>query len=179
MSLHVTLGRSTTRWSSGSRSSCHDDSGLYASTRSSASRAAALRVGDVLSRHLRAAAGDPVDAFVRRGRRHGARRPRDRRAHDDDQPKLGDHVLLVDDMVDSGHTLAKRSHATLPVRFRTSRRSKIARCCGGRRARCSSPTSTSSYLPDNPWIHQPFEIYDKMRPQDARRAAEAEVACSR
>jgi hypothetical protein len=22
------------------------------------------------------------------------------------------------------------------------------------------------YLPDNPWIHQPFEIYDKMRPDE-------------
>ena len=22
------------------------------------------------------------------------------------------------------------------------------------------------YLPDNPWIHQPFELYDSMRPKD-------------
>jgi hypothetical protein len=22
-----------------------------------------------------------------------------------------------------------------------------------------------AYLPDNPWIHQPFEIYDNLRPQ--------------
>ena len=24
------------------------------------------------------------------------------------------------------------------------------------------------YLPDNPWIHQPFEVYDTMRPADLR-----------
>jgi hypothetical protein len=24
------------------------------------------------------------------------------------------------------------------------------------------------YLPDNPWIHQPFEIYDRMRPQELK-----------
>ena len=42
-------------------------------------------------------------------------------------------------------------------------------CCGGRRARCSSPTIYVDYLPDNPWIHQPFEVYDTLRP-DALRA---------
>ena len=24
------------------------------------------------------------------------------------------------------------------------------------------------YLPENPWIHQPFEIYDDMRPEQLR-----------
>ena len=27
---------------------------------------------------------------------------------------------------------------------------------------------TVDYLPDNPWIHQPFEIYDRMRPQELK-----------
>ena len=35
-------------------------------------------------------------------------------------------------------------------------------------ARCSSPTTTSTYLPDNPWIHQPFEVYDTLRPEGSR-----------
>ena len=79
------------------------------------------------------------------------------------KPRLGDRVLLVDDMVDSGHTL-EAVHKELPKRFPHIPRSGPP-CCGGKRARCSSPTTTSSYLPDNPWIHQPFEVYDNLPPR--------------
>ena len=48
-----------------------------------------LRVGDVLSRIYEHAARDPVDAFVHGGGRHGARRARHRRAHDDDRAAAG------------------------------------------------------------------------------------------
>jgi len=92
-------------------------------------------------------------------------------------PKLGNHVLLVDDMVDSGHTLAKVA-ATLPVRFPNIGSMKTAvlwwKACSVFR-----PDFNVEYLPDNPWIHQPFEIYDKMRPQDLGARLEAEVARSR
>ena len=92
-------------------------------------------------------------------------------------PKLGNHVLLVDDMVDSGHTLAKVV-ATLPVRFSTIASMKTAvlwwKACSVFR-----PDFHVDYLPDNPWIHQPFEIYDKMRPQDLGARLEVEVARSR
>ena len=92
-------------------------------------------------------------------------------------PKLGNHVLLVDDMVDSGHTLAKVA-ATLPVRYPNIGSMKTAvlwwKACSVFR-----PDFHVEYLPDNPWIHQPFEIYDKMRPQDLNARLEDEVARSR
>ncbi|HET9339228.1 MAG TPA: phosphoribosyltransferase family protein [Casimicrobiaceae bacterium] len=79
-------------------------------------------------------------------------------------PKLGQRVLLVDDMVDSGHTLEKVV-ATLPVRFPQITSMKTAvlwwKACSVFR-----PDFHVDYLPDNPWIHQPFEIYDKMRPDE-------------
>lgn len=79
-------------------------------------------------------------------------------------PKLGSHVLLVDDMVDSGHTLAKVVD-TLPKRFPHMRELRSAvlwwKACSVFR-----PDFHVAYLPDNPWIHQPFEVYDRMRPQE-------------
>jgi len=79
-------------------------------------------------------------------------------------PKLGSHVLLVDDMVDSGHTLAKVVD-TLPKRFPHMRELKTAvlwwKACSVFR-----PDFHVDYLADNPWIHQPFEVYDRMRPEE-------------
>ena len=78
-------------------------------------------------------------------------------------PRLGDRVLLVDDMVDSGHTL-EAVHRELPQRF--------PHIAGLRTAvlwykACSviKPDYFVSYLPDSPWIHQPFEVYDTLRPE--------------
>ena len=78
-------------------------------------------------------------------------------------PKLGDKVLLVDDMVDSGHTL-ETVVKTLPQRF--PHISEIRSAVLWYKA-CSvfEPDYYVEYLPHNPWIHQPFEIYDTMRPQ--------------
>jgi len=82
-------------------------------------------------------------------------------------PRLGDRVLLVDDMVDSGHTLDK-VYRTLPKRFPSITELKTAvvwwKACS-----IFKPDFWVDYLPDNPWIHQPFEIYDNLRP-DALRA---------
>ena len=81
-------------------------------------------------------------------------------------PKLGSRVLLVDDMVDSGHTLAMVV-AELPKRHPhiVALRSAVLwwKACSVFR-----PDFHVDYLPDNPWIHQPFEIYDRMRPQDLK-----------
>ena len=78
------------------------------------------------------------------------------------KPRLGDKVLLVDDMVDSGHTL-QAVHAELPRRFThmTELRTAVLWWKG-----CSvfKPDYHVDYLPDNPWIHQPFEVYDNLRP---------------
>ncbi len=78
-------------------------------------------------------------------------------------PRLGDRILLVDDMVDSGHTLAA-VHKTLPERWPHITACKTAvlwwKACS-----VFAPDFFVEYLPDNPWIHQPFEIYDRLRPE--------------
>jgi hypoxanthine phosphoribosyltransferase len=78
-------------------------------------------------------------------------------------PRLGDRVLLVDDMVDSGHTL-EVVHKELPRRFPliTDLRTAVVwyKACS-----VIKPDYYVSYLPDNPWINQPFEVYDTMRPE--------------
>jgi hypoxanthine phosphoribosyltransferase len=78
-------------------------------------------------------------------------------------PRLGDKVLLVDDMVDSGHTL-EVVYKELPQRF--PHISDIRTAVLWYKA-CSvfKPDHYVSYLPDNPWIHQPFEVYDTLRPE--------------
>ena len=81
-------------------------------------------------------------------------------------PTLGSRVLLVDDMVDSGNTLAMVV-AELPKRHPPI---VALRSAGLWWKACSvcRPDFHVDYLPDNPWIHQPFEIYDRMRPQDLK-----------
>ncbi|HVF64157.1 MAG TPA: phosphoribosyltransferase family protein [Casimicrobiaceae bacterium] len=78
-------------------------------------------------------------------------------------PRLGDRVLLVDDMVDSGHTLEKVVK-TLPQRFAHIRDMKTAvlwwKACS-----VYKPDFHVDYLADSPWIHQPFEVYDNLRPE--------------
>jgi hypothetical protein len=82
------------------------------------------------------------------------------------KPRLGARVLLVDDMVDSGHTLAA-VHAELPRRFPHIEALKTAvlwwKACSVFR-----PDFCVEYLADNPWIHQPFEVYDALRPGQLR-----------
>jgi hypoxanthine phosphoribosyltransferase len=81
-------------------------------------------------------------------------------------PKLGERVLLVDDMVDSGHTL-EVVHRTLPQRFAHITVCKTAvvwwKACS-----VFKPDYYVEYLPDNPWIHQPFEKYDTLRPPELK-----------
>src|SRR5258706_7620084 len=78
-------------------------------------------------------------------------------------PRLGERVLLVDDMVDSGHTLAAVAKA-LPIRWPVITTCKTAvlwwKACS-----VVKPDFYVAYLADNPWIHQPFEVYDTMRPE--------------
>ena len=78
--------------------------------------------------------------------------------------RLGDRVLLVDDLVDSGVTLEAVTR-TLPQRYPqiTALRTAVLwyKACS-----VFKPDYFIEFLPDNPWIHQPFEIYDTMRPKD-------------
>ena len=78
------------------------------------------------------------------------------------KPRLGERVLLVDDMVDSGHTL-EAVHKELPKRFPHMTALKTAvlwwKACS-----VFAPDFFVEHLADNPWIHQPFEVYDTLRP---------------
>ena len=78
--------------------------------------------------------------------------------------RLGDRVLLVDDLVDSGVTLEAVTR-TLPQRYPqvTALRTAVLwyKACS-----VFKPDYYIEHLQDNPWIHQPFEIYDSMRPKD-------------
>jgi hypoxanthine phosphoribosyltransferase len=125
-----------------------------------------LRVGDVLSRifnqplailstHSYSAAGGTVrgDLVIAEHMTMTA-------------PRLGERVLLVDDMVDSGHTL-DLVHRTLPQRFPHITACNTAvlwwKACS-----LFKPDYYVEYLPDSPWIHQPFERYDELRPEQLR-----------
>lgn len=73
---------------------------------------------------------------------------------------LSGKVLLIDDLVDSGVTLEnvqKHLHAHFPGI--TEVRSAVIwyKACSSIR-----PDYYLQYLPNNPWIHQPFEQYDKL-----------------
>ena len=77
--------------------------------------------------------------------------------------KLGDRILLVDDLVDSGVTLEAVTR-TLPQRYPIiALRTAVLwyKACS-----VFKPDYYVDYLPDDPWIHQPFEKYDSMRPED-------------
>jgi hypoxanthine phosphoribosyltransferase len=80
-------------------------------------------------------------------------------------------VLLVDDLADSGATLAG------VVQYLTGRFAAISelRTAVIWLKGCSQvrPDYFASYLPDSPWIHQPFERYDQLRPAElAQRLAD-------
>jgi hypoxanthine phosphoribosyltransferase len=82
------------------------------------------------------------------------------------QGQLAGRVLLVDDLADSGVTLravVERLRGTPAI---TELRSAVIWTKG-----CSSytPDYYVELLPSSPWIHQPFEEYDNMRPPQLAR----------
>ncbi len=77
---------------------------------------------------------------------------------------LGDTVLLVDDLVDSGVTLeVVKKHLAAIHPHITDIRTAVLWYKG-----CSQvkPDYFVDFLPENPWIHQPFEPYEQMKPAD-------------
>ena len=84
-------------------------------------------------------------------------------------PALGDRVLLVDDLVDSGVTLdvVKRHIASRHPEVREVRTAVLwYKACSR-----FKPDFHADYLADSPWIHQPFEPYDLMTAEDLRSRA--------
>jgi uncharacterized protein len=77
---------------------------------------------------------------------------------------LGSHILLVDDLVDSGITLKK----TLPwLSCKYGFYIEEVRTAVLWYKACSviKPDYYVDYLADNPWIHQPFENYELITPE--------------
>ena len=76
------------------------------------------------------------------------------------EANLGDKILLVDDLVDSGVSLIE-SINWLRERYGT----KILEIRTGviwyKNTSVITPDYYVDYLPDNPWIHQPFENYEQ------------------
>jgi len=78
------------------------------------------------------------------------------------QVPQGARVLLVDDLADSGVTLQKvREHLTQNYADVTEVRSAVIWVKG---TSAFKPDYHLEDLPHNPWIHQPFEDYDGLRP---------------
>jgi hypoxanthine phosphoribosyltransferase len=79
---------------------------------------------------------------------------------------LSGRVLLLDDLVDSGVTLENvQVHLRENFPAVTEVRSAVIWCKA-----CSSvrPDYFLEYLATNPWIHQPFEEYDSLRPHQLK-----------
>jgi len=75
---------------------------------------------------------------------------------------LAGKVLLVDDMVDTGNTLLRvAEHLRAQFPAITELRSAVLWWKGHAQ---TAPDYYIERLPTNPWIHQPFEDYDSIRP---------------
>jgi hypoxanthine phosphoribosyltransferase len=76
---------------------------------------------------------------------------------------LGNRVLLVDDLVDSGISL-KRTLVWLDRRYGFYIDEIRTAVLWYKACSVIAPDYYVDYLPENPWIHQPFEPYEQMTP---------------
>jgi hypoxanthine phosphoribosyltransferase len=79
---------------------------------------------------------------------------------------LGGRVLLVDDLADSGMTLKAVVERLRSMPAITELRSAVIWTKG---VSTYTPDYFVEQLPTSPWIHQPFEEYDTMRPERLAR----------
>jgi len=77
---------------------------------------------------------------------------------------LGDRVLLVDDLVDSGISL-KEGIRWLEDHHKNEIKEIRTAVIWYKACSIIKPDYYVDYLPDNPWIHQPFEEYEMMTPE--------------
>jgi hypothetical protein len=76
--------------------------------------------------------------------------------------ELAGKILLIDDLVDSGITLQQvQRHLAEQFSLVSEVRTAVIwyKACS-----VLKPDFYVEYLPGNPWIHQPFEEYDSLRP---------------
>ena len=80
------------------------------------------------------------------------------------QGRLQGRILLVDDLVDSGVTLVRVSEH---LHQRYADISEVRTAVLWQKAGSAfKPDYRVEYLATNPWIHQPFEEYDSLRPNE-------------
>jgi uncharacterized protein len=78
---------------------------------------------------------------------------------------LGNRVLLVDDLVDSGFSL-KRTLGWLDRKYGFYIDEIRTAVLWYKDCSIIRPDYFVDYLPDNPWIHQPFEPYEQTTPAE-------------
>ncbi len=78
---------------------------------------------------------------------------------------LGSRVLLVDDLVDSGISL-QESIRWLERNYRAEIEEIRTGVLWYKDCSVITPDYYVDYLPDDPWIHQPFERYEQMSPAE-------------
>jgi uncharacterized protein len=74
------------------------------------------------------------------------------------EDNLGKHILLVDDLADSGITL---SSSVNWLKERSNIQEIRTAVLWYKSCSLVIPDYYVDYLPNNPWIHQPFEHYEK------------------
>ncbi|MCY4173858.1 MAG: phosphoribosyltransferase family protein [Cyanobacteria bacterium MAG CAR3_bin_5] len=122
-----------------------------------------LRVGDVISRLFsRPLVVMAVSSYGGAdGREQGSVRVGQSLAHT--CPRLGSHLLLVDDLADQGTTLEA---ATTWLRRAVKPDSLTTAVLWLKRHSALRPHIWAMELPASPWILQPFERYEKLTPAD-------------
>jgi len=125
-----------------------------------------LRVGDILSRLLRKPLAVVAAASYAADRQRQSLRLGPGIAFAGET--LGDRLLVVDDMVDSGETLAQLVPQLQTQLQPASLQTAVLWYKGHSRF---VPDFYAQYLPDSPWIRQPFERYDTLSVADLLAAA--------
>jgi hypoxanthine phosphoribosyltransferase len=125
-----------------------------------------LRVGDALSRLYRV----PLGVLFTSSYRENAGQTQSRlmiAEHMSSAELLpGTRWLLADDLVDSGATLVEVIPA---LKARYPQVTEIRSAVIWRKGQSvAEPDFYVDHLPTNPWIHQPFEEYDHLRPSDLK-----------
>jgi hypoxanthine phosphoribosyltransferase len=85
--------------------------------------------------------------------------------------ELAGRVLLVDDLADTGITLRRWSTACAACRRSASLRAAVIWVKG---VSTYTPDYFVEVLPTSPWIHQPFEEYDNLRPDGWPRSSSSD-----
>ncbi len=91
---------------------------------------------------------------------------------------LGSRILLVDDLVDSGLSL-KHTVDWLNQQYSDTITDMRTAVLWYKAVSVFKPDYYVDYLPDNPWIHQPFEQYEEMSPAELAAAWEAQTVSTK